>query len=147
MTARVGLCHHTVLSGSKKEREVFHYATTRDYSKDDDENWDCENDEEAYEEYWREVLGEDEEENTNNAGTDNNTNTEMTGTTGLVDGSSEEKPEAVPPRPKLSLRFKEVCCTLLTLMQISILPVIFYIKTKTHSMVSLLMYFSGIFII
>lgn len=97
---------------------MFHYATTRDYSKDVDENWDYEKDEEAYEEYWREFLEEDERgntnadtENTNNNGTDDNTDIVMTAATGVADRSSEENPENITPRPKLSLRFKEVRCT------------------------------------
>lgn len=72
---------------------MFHYACTRDYSKDDGENW--ENDEEAYEEFWRWFLVEDEKENTS----------------ADAEGSSEETPENLPPRPKLSLRFQEVNCT------------------------------------
>lgn len=94
---------------------MFYYATTRDYSKDEDENWD---DDEAFEAYWREFLGEDEEEdvnteNSSSAGTDDNTGIVTTGTPSLADGSSEETPENIPPPPKLSLRFKEVHCTTL----------------------------------
>lgn len=94
---------------------MFYYATTRDYSKDEDENSD---DDEAFEAYWREFLGEDEEENVNtengsSAGTDDNPDIVTTGTPASVDVSSEETPENIPPRPKLSLRFKEVHCTTL----------------------------------
>lgn len=104
---------------------MFHYATTRDYSNKD-ENWDEEKEEEAFETYWRGVLGLDEEENIDtstengtNAGTDSDTNNVTTRTTGLVDGSSEETPEIITPPLKLSLRFKEVhCTTLLALRQI-----------------------------
>ncbi|XP_075880480.1 protein-glutamine gamma-glutamyltransferase E-like [Nelusetta ayraudi] len=88
--------------GSKKERDVFHYATTRDYSKDDYDYYDYEKYEEEYEEYWRELL--EEEENTN-ADTEENINN--AGTAGSADRSSEENPENITPRPKLSLQFKE----------------------------------------
>lgn len=130
-------------SGSEKEREVFYYATTRDYSKDEDENLD-EKDEEAYEEFWRQFLEEEEKENENanteesgnSAGADDNTNTVTTGTTGLTDGSSEETPVNVTPRVKLSLRFKEVhCATLLALRSVSILPAIILFEIKTYDVV------------
>lgn len=68
--------------GSKKERDVFYYATTRDYSKDDEEE-----EEEAHEEKQEDTGNATIEENPNNISTEDNTD--------------------IPPRPKLSLRFQE----------------------------------------
>lgn len=83
---------------------MFHYATTRDYSKGEDENLEDDKDEEAYEAYWREVLEDEENENMN---------TENTSISNLADESREETPENITPPPKLLLRFKEVHCTAL----------------------------------
>lgn len=77
------LCHHTGFAGSKKERDVFHYASTRGYSRVDDED---EMEEEEHEE-------EEEVEDTGDAGMEENTN-------------------SISTADKLFVEFREVRCKL-----------------------------------
>lgn len=69
---------------------MFTYALTRDYSRDDDEDWEVEEEEEE------EVEEVEEGEEGNEV---------LPGPTG---GENEGTPNNIPPGPKVSLRFKEV---------------------------------------
>lgn len=61
--------HHTAFAGSKKERDVFLYATTRDFSKADDEEEMGEEDEEEEEEEVEDTGNDGMEENANSIST------------------------------------------------------------------------------
>lgn len=87
----------TTVVGSDKERSVFRYACTRDYSREDESE---------------ELDEEDTCEDVDNTETEGNAeNTEVEGNVQNteVEENVENAETIIAPQPKLSLRFEEVC--------------------------------------
>ncbi|XP_019960760.2 protein-glutamine gamma-glutamyltransferase E [Paralichthys olivaceus] len=94
--------------GSEKERDVFKYALTRDYTVDDEEDMEFEEEEGNEEGMEDETTTENETATESETATENETATESETTTENSGGAAEVTPEVIAPPPEVSMKF-EVC--------------------------------------